>query len=481
MAWSSERRDQTVVGHSLNNEARRENIRALAVAAGLSEEEASDRLAVAVLVTHDPDDPVAVAFIAELVPILSRTLEIVNHPTEAVSCITTELVVGNAPSRSSSTKVFVNLTADRLVIQRTLSICKGSALPHCLMVLVAACYASGAVISAAVGEGLPNPPPTSFEIPFEAFLPSQTNLTTPIKLGEAYLAGAGAIGNGLLWAARHVRVMGKLNIVDDDVVSPGNLQRQIWFGPDDIGKPKAEQLAMLAQSSFPECTLEPAVCRLQQHSARNESAWLRRLIVAVDSRLARRNLQNELPGEVFDTSTTDSQEIVLHYNKQPSNYACLGCVYPHDEAEVTHDQTIADHLGIDVESVRLPRISSEIARRICATHTQLAPTKIEGFAFDTLYKQLCGSAQLKSVSGKQVIAPFAFVSVLAGTLLLLEIIRRERGIDMDQPSNDWRINPWGPPVTKKRYLRPRREACECCSKIELQHENIRLWGTPIKN
>ena len=60
----------------LTPEARHENIRALVVAAGLSEKEASDRLEVTVLVTHDPDDPVdRRAFVAEIVPILSRTLD----------------------------------------------------------------------------------------------------------------------------------------------------------------------------------------------------------------------------------------------------------------------------------------------------------------------------------------------------------------------------------------------------------------------
>ena len=468
-----------MAGHSLNAEARRENSRALAVAAGLSEEEASNRLEVTVLVTHDPDDPIATALVAELVPILSRTLEVVEHTTEAVSRIATELVVGSTPSRSLSNKVFVNLTADRLIIQRTPALCEGAALPHRLMVLVAACYVSGAVINAAVGDGIPTPPPTQFEIQFDAFLPPQTHLAAPIAVGEAYLAGAGAIGNGLLWAARHIRLVGTLNIVDDDVVSSGNLQRQVWFEPGDIGKPKAKRLAMLAQSYFPECTLKPEVCRLQQHPARNDGAWLGCLIIAVDSRQARRHLQNELPGEVFDASTTGSQEIVLHHNKQPNDHACLGCVYPHDEAEVTHEQAVADHLGIDVESVRQPRISPEIARHICARHTQLAPAEIEGIAFDTLYKQLCSSAQLKSVSGEQVVAPFAFVSVLAGALLLLEIIRQVHEGDMDCLSNEWRVNPWRSPVPQMRYLRPRREACGCCSKSELMQENVRLWGIPM--
>lgn len=103
-----------MVSHSLTAEARRENIRALAVAAGISEEEASARLEITVLVTHDSDDPVAAALVAELFPILSRTLDVVFNSTKAISRIATELVVGNTSSRSSSAKVFVNLSTTSL-------------------------------------------------------------------------------------------------------------------------------------------------------------------------------------------------------------------------------------------------------------------------------------------------------------------------------------------------------------------------------
>jgi hypothetical protein len=41
------------------------------------------------------------------------------------------------------------------------------------------------------------------------------------------MAGAGAIGNGFLWAARHVDIRGTLHIADDDRVSSGNLNRRI--------------------------------------------------------------------------------------------------------------------------------------------------------------------------------------------------------------------------------------------------------------
>jgi hypothetical protein len=41
------------------------------------------------------------------------------------------------------------------------------------------------------------------------------------------------------------------------------------------------------------------------------------------------------PAEVFDASTMGSQEIVLHHNKQSTDLARLGCVYPHMDEEPT--------------------------------------------------------------------------------------------------------------------------------------------------
>jgi hypothetical protein len=462
----------------MNADARRENIRALSLAAGLAEEAAAARLDQKALVTYDADDAASALLAGELLPVLERTLAVVTSADDAADPFATELVIGQAAPQSSGPHVFAALLADRCVISRAPIECESGPPPHRLKATIAACYVAGATIRCAIGDGLPNPPPDEFEIFFDAFVDRSIDLAAAIDIGEAYLAGGGAIGNGFLWAARHVQLRGCLHIVDNDIVSAGNLQRQIWFDAGDIGKAKAERLCVRAQPFVPGCRLVPAVCRLQDHSNRNDGPWLRRLIVAVDSRRARRHLQNELPGEVFDASTTGSQEIVLHYNRQPTELACLGCIYPHDEEEMTHEQAVAEHLGVDVDAVRQERINSAIARRICAAHPQLDPAQIEGLAFDTLYKQLCSTGKLKSVSGRQIVAPFAFVSVLAGVLLLLETIRHRLG-DKPDFSNDWRVNPWWPPVPEMRQRRRRRNDCECCIRPETQRMNAVFWGASV--
>jgi len=459
----------------LNAAARAENKRALMVAAGLDDETASKRLDVCILVSVDPTDQNAIDLSSEVLPILSRTLAVASSTSSAPFPIAAEVILGAAKPVTNGPQVFVSTDATALTISRSPTGRSHCVPLHRLKQIIAACYIAGAAVRAAVGSGLANPPPDEFCVPFDAFVPASIDLTKPLMIGVAYLAGAGAIGNGFLWGARAVPIDGTLHIADDDLVSEGNLQRQIWFTADDVGKSKAERLAAMAQPHMPGCRLLPAACRLQEHPNRNDGPWLPTLIVGVDSRRARRKLQNELPGAVFDASTTGSQEIVLHQHRQPNLDACLGCVYPRDDREISHEEAIAQHLGVGVEQVREERIGGLAAMLICAKHPGLAPNEIEGLAYDSLYKQLCGSGLLASPSGSsaQVIAPFAFVSVLAGVAVLCEMIRRQQGTD---ETNSWRINPWTAPVPALRLNRPRRSNCECCGRPEINEINRRLWS-----
>ena len=281
---------------------------------------------------------------------------------------------------------------------------------------------------------------------------------------------------GFLWAARHLNFRGQLRIADDDTVSPGNLNRQIWFQPDDIGLPKVDRIAERAEMFFPQLELVPHRCRLQDIPDRSIAPWLRRLIVAVDSRRARRELQNEFPGEVFDSSTTDIREIVVHYNVQPDALACLSCIYEADEQEFTREKHIAEHLGVSVEDVRSDRISSSAARQISTKHRKLRPEDLIGVAYDTLFKALCAEGQLATPEGRRIIAPFAFISVLSGTLLALEVVRRLGHGSHARDFNYWRLSPWYP-VDRRRWMtRQRQPGCAFCADPILDKVNSDLWA-----
>jgi len=73
------------------------------------------------------------------------------------------------------------------------------------------------------------------------------------------IIGAGGLGGpaGLYLAAAGV---GRITLIDDDVVDASNLQRQVQFRPEDIGKPKAEIMGDALEQLNPDCR----VARVQQ-------------------------------------------------------------------------------------------------------------------------------------------------------------------------------------------------------------------------
>lgn len=456
----------------LTPEARLENARALALAAGISPEKAAERLQGRILCTFDQTDAAARQFYRELQPILARTIEVRSRPDEGTFLV--EMVIGNAVPSGGATAVYVGLHSDGCSFSPT-RVARHNSIPvHPVFAVVAACYGAAVAIHRAVGSGIPNPPPDDLEIRYDEIVPDRDVLNEAIELGEAHLAGAGAIGNGFLWAARHVDLRGWLAVCDDDVVSSGNLQRQIWFDEGDIGRPKSSTVCAKAQALIPNCRLHPEDSRLQNLSNRS-GPWLKRLIVAVDSRRARRELQNEMPAEVFDASTTDIREVVVHYNNAFSDLACLGCLYKADHKELSQDEVIAGHLGVSIDEVRSSRISTVAAAAISQKHPHLVPETIVGQAYDSLYKALCATGKLHASVGKQVVAPFAFVSVLAGTLLLLDVMHRLARPGL-QETNEWHVSPWREPFGRGRLTRIRFDGCECCGKAVLRGLRSKLWS-----
>ncbi|MHB8390263.1 MAG: ThiF family adenylyltransferase [Acidobacteriaceae bacterium] len=460
--------------HLLTPEARRENAATLASALGLSLEDASEALDLDIAITAEPTDRVAQQIAREVSELLSRTVRRISV-AQGEGNIAAELVLGSAVPRTNSHKIYVGVRGDRAVISQSAHATEICAPIPGILGLLIACYASAAALYHALGGILPFGLPEPFVLPFDQLGIDLTSLAQPIDLGHAYMAGAGAIGNGFLWAARHLDLRGRLEIADDDCVSSGNLNRQIWFNADDIGLPKVARLSQKAQALLPRLVLVPRPCRLQDLPEKSASPWLHRLIVAVDSRRARRALQNECPREVFDASTTDIREVVLHHHIQPTAHACLSCIYEPDDEEFSREQHIAEHLGVSVDDVRSERLSAPVADIIAARFTGLAAADLVGTAYDTLFKRLCAESRLHTPAGRTVIAPFAFVSVLAGTLLALEIVRRLGKGNSARDFNYWRSSPWHPPLARRRTLRPRQPGCVFCGNALLRKVNESLW------
>lgn len=461
--------------HPLTAGAQRQNAATLAAALGLTEARATQLLDLTVLITADPLDSTALALASDVVELLSRTVREVTREVP-VSAVSAELVIGAASPRIETRHVFAQIDAHGATLTQGLLSTGLSCSPtHRLLCAWIACYTCAVLLDRAIDADLPFNVPKPFRLSFSELGLDLEILDQPVDVGRAYLAGAGAIGNGLLWAGRHLDLRGQLEIADDDHVDSGNLNRQVWFHESDIDEGKAERLALHAQPYFPHLKLVPRPDRLQALQERSAGPWLPRLIVAVDSRRARRALQNEFPGEVFDASTTDIREVVIHYHRQPTDQACLSCIYEPDKTEFSREEHIAEHLGVSVEEVRSERVNAAAAACIHVRFPHLPVDGLVGLAYDSLFRTLCGEGSLKTVTQREETAPFAFVSCLAGVLLAIELVRRLGHSSNESDFNYWRISAWHPPLARRRRQRARQPDCAFCSNPTLRAVNVSLW------
>ena len=84
--------------------------------------------------------------------------------------------------------------------------------------------------------------------------------------GSVLLVGAGGLGSPLALYLAAAGV-GRIGLVEFDVVDASNLQRQVLYGSDDVGKPKLERAAERIRAMNPDVVVEPHPVRLSSENA----------------------------------------------------------------------------------------------------------------------------------------------------------------------------------------------------------------------
>lgn len=459
-----------------NLTAHQEDILTLRNILGMDEQSAENVLEKTVVISFVQTDTQAKSLFCFLRDILSRTVSQITD--ELQDNPDAEIIINNFPSRTEAKKIFVAIGEDRIEISTD-----NSALPnkfsefHRSLLLLGACYISAFLMRYLIGKNSKLPPvKNNFVLDLKAIFPDTSFFNKEVDLEKTYVAGAGAIGNAFLYALKEFDVKGILIIADQDYVTEGNLNRCIWFDKSMLSENKAEVLARVAQDQFPKLKLVPHPDFLNTILEKEKDPkWLRRLIVGVDSRRARRHIQAELPKEVFDASTTNIEEIILHYHIRPINgSACLECIYPHNTAESAHERHLAESLGISLSDIQELYITEKTAKKIKAKFPTLAEERLVNQSFDTLFKALCGQGKLQTQERKQIFAPFSFVSIMAGTYLAIETIRRISSNEHNY--NYWRLSPWTPPLPRLRQFRPKNKNCSFCNNRSKSKYAEELWS-----
>lgn len=445
------------------SDAASQNARMLASLMGQDVEVAAERLTRSVLITH-ASDPVSRSWAAEIAALLERTVRVCANPAAA----DLELVVGSAEARTAGPCLWAAIGAAEAVVASVPVTC-GDTAPQPLFAAVAACPAAAAVLRSVIGSG--SLPPVEDPLRIKAADVGMPTQLPELNLSGSVLVGAGAVAHGFLRALRHISAAGELELIDPKNVAAGILNRCLYLGPDDVGLSKAEALAARASSDFPNLRLIPRIEDFASYARR--VGKVQQAIVTVDSRRARRSIQKHLPGEVVDASTTDARAVVVHSNRQPNQHACMACIYRHVREEHARERSIAEGLGVDLASVQQGYITFATANRIAASHPGTDPASLVGKSYDTLFRELCAAQALLTPEGRQVLAPFAFVSAFAGALLVVELLRRSVGT---ASTNYWQVDPWRGPIARTRRLRARDPGCEFCSLPDVEQVARTMWG-----
>ncbi|HQS17732.1 ThiF family adenylyltransferase [Reyranella sp.] len=451
--------------------AEQQNALMLASLLGVNEADASERLRRTVLLTAEQGWKSSWA--SEVGQLLGRTVEVRFEQGDAAPDL--ELMIGMIAPRTGAKCLFVNLGAAGAALSMD-PLGRFTGEPHGLHAAAAACAVAAAAVHAVIDNAALPPVRLPMRLDYSQLGIPDGALNRPIDVGHALMAGAGAVAHSFLRAARHLDVQGELVIIDPKVVQGGILNRCMYLREEDVGGDKAVVLAERAQADFSDLRLRPYVTDFKSY-VRGLGHPPVTVFVTVDSRHVRRSIQLEVPGRIVDASTTDVRGVVVHSNVLPTEQACLACIYRHVPEEHARERSIAEGLGVDLADVRHGLITADVARRIVRRHPALDPAAITGIAFDSLFRQLCAEQTLSTPEGRQVLAPFAFVSAWAGVLMVVEMLRSFAGTTK---TNYWSVDPWNLPIARGRTLRPRHPECQFCSKPEYEPIIRELWAERVE-
>jgi hypothetical protein len=259
-----------------------------------------------------------------------------------------------------------------------------------------------------------------------------------VELREVHLVGAGAIGNGTLWALSRMPCRGDLYIVDSEKITDSNLQRYVMATASDRDKEKAG-LAAQWLASRDRLSATPHPSKWAAHIASVPEYKVQTVLSAVDTAEARIQIQASLPRVIFNGWTQKAEAGVSRHADFLGPMACLACLYIPTGQAKPEDELVAGALKLpqDQNSIR------EVRRRLqLSIPTDSVFLQQIAAAADVGYEKLAAfenrplrDLYTEGVCGGQVMefheaaihvraeVPMGFQSALAGLLLAAELAR----------------------------------------------------------
>lgn len=263
-----------------------------------------------------------------------------------------------------------------------------------------------------------------------------------LDIGEVFLVGAGAIGNGFLWALSQSGVRGKLAVVDHEQIDLGNLQRYVLSERGQVGAHKT-RIAHDVFRDHPGVSVHPVAHRWQDlMDTLSPEQWgqLKKVVVALDTPHDRIGVQAALPLWVVNAWTQGSEFGVSRHSFL-GDQACMACLYIPRQKQPNLDELISQALGFPPEQLMRVRVLIETACPLdqailmeIATAKNLPLEKLlpfEGKSIHILYTEGVCSGHIFELANGTAVAraevPMPFQSAAAGILQLAALLGHVAG------------------------------------------------------
>jgi hypothetical protein len=305
----------------------------------------------------------------------------------------------------------------------------------------AACLGAANVFRTVFAEALPNAPAdadiqlslVSYDtaVPLPSTVPAWPAV---VPFSDTVLVGAGAIGNGALWALSQLpQARGTLEIVDHEPVDLSNLQRYALATQADVAVPKVYLAGELLTRTG--LTPLPYQGTWGEYLGQRPDWHLARVAVAVDSVEARISIQASLPQRLLN-AWTQSADLGISRHPDFLTTACLACLYTPKGERKSESVMVAESLNLPESEVREMLYRSTVvdlalADRIAAANQ--APVELlrpfVGKHLRAFYQEtVCGGVLLTTGAGQLNETPMAFQSALAGIMLAAELVVEDLGL-----------------------------------------------------
>lgn len=300
-----------------------------------------------------------------------------------------------------------------------------------------------------------------------------------LALGELFIAGAGAIGNGLFWTlARLPEATGTVHAVDGEKIDLGNLQRYVLTRDGSIGTAKVD----LAAGQFAESKMKivPHEQSWGKYLAERGNYALEAVVVALDTGGHRIAVQGSLPRRILNAWTQQQNLGVSRHDNFPET-ACLACLYIPDGAVPDDDDIVAAALRVTDQNEIMqiwhllysgaplpPEFIGMVETRLGLAGGALA--QFAGKSLRAFYSgAVCGGLTINSATTAAEV-PMPFQSALAGVMLAAELVS-----GCDTKSTTTSINLLRPIAEYLSFSRTKHPRCICTDPV-YQKQYRQKWA-----